>query len=196
MIEMRGGLKRRIRVRSSACPGLQNVFLLQLTRQSPQVGHWATRLLDLDDGDVSGLPAEDLPDLIEHLMAATDLAVIGACQKIVERCDCAGILDHFVPTASPDKNTWILRLSTGIPSYSTASLLVRFAESAKSQAVQESWLGVAVSVVEHMNLSLIFQIAAEAALSDGVHSALSEIIAKLVEPGRAGCVLPGSRLRE
>jgi hypothetical protein len=117
-----------------------------------------------------------------HLMVATDWALIGACQKIVERSDVAGILDHFVPTASPEKNAWILRLSTGIPSYSTASLLVRFAESAKSQTVRESWLGAAVSVVEHMNPSPIFQIAGEAALSDRVHSALLEIIAKLVEP--------------
>jgi hypothetical protein len=43
-------------------------------------------------------------------------------------------------------------------------------------------LGAAVSVVEQVDPSLIFQIAAEAALSDRVHSALSEIIAKLVEP--------------
>jgi hypothetical protein len=119
-----------------------------------------------------------------HLMIATDWAVIGACQQIVERSDVADILDHFVPTASPEKNAWILRLSTGIPSCSTASLLARVAESAKSQAVRESWLGATVSVVEQVDPSLIFQIAGETALSDRVHSALSEIIAKLVEPER------------
>jgi hypothetical protein len=77
---------------------------MELTRQSPQVSYWATRLLDLDDSDVAGLPAEDLPDLVEHLMTATDLVVIGACQKIVEGSDVACILDRFVPMASPERN--------------------------------------------------------------------------------------------